>query len=98
MSAATSPGVMGLSLSSARTSMGSDLPALEVDPRIDQRVDEVRDQVHHQPDEREDVERREHDRIVAVDDALEAKQPQTVQREDGLDQQRAGEERADECP
>ncbi len=59
-------------------------------------VGEVGDQVHHQPEQREDVERREHHRIVAVEHRLEAEQPQPVEREDRLDQQRAGEEGADE--
>src|SRR5690348_8866307 len=43
----------------------SDLPRLEVDPRIDPGVGEVGDQVHHDADEREDVERREYDGVVA---------------------------------
>ena len=42
-----------------------------------------------QPDQREDVERAEHDRVVAVDRRLEAEQAEPVEREDHLDQQRA---------
>src|SRR5690606_38624794 len=94
-SAAVSLGAIGFSLSSVRISIGSDLPALEVDPRIDQCVDEVRDPGHHQTDEREDIERCEYDRIVAVDDAFEAEQPEAIQRKDGYDQQRAAEEGGD---
>src|SRR2546427_1588602 len=74
----------------------SDLPGLEVDPRIDPGIGEVRDEVHDQPDKGEDVERREHHRIVAVEHALEAEQAEPVEREDRLDQQRAGKERMDE--
>src|SRR5438093_12676958 len=70
----------------------SDLPRLEVDARIDQRVAEVRDQVHQQPDQRQDVKRRENHRVVAVEHALETEQAKAVEREDGLDQQRAGKE------
>ena len=76
----------------------SDLPRLEIDARIDPGVGEVGDQVHHQPDQREDVERREHHRIVAVEHALEAEQPEPVEREDRLDQQRAGEEACTNAP
>src|SRR6185369_3906670 len=70
----------------------SDLPRFEVDARIDPGIGEIGDQIYHHADEREDVERGEHHRIVAVQDAFEAEQAQPVEREDGLDQQRAGEE------
>src|SRR5580704_8387371 len=74
----------------------SDLPRLEIDARIDPGIGQVGDQIHDQADESENVEIGEHHRIVAVEHAFEAQQPETVQREYGLDQQRAGEECADE--
>src|ERR1700730_5297289 len=63
----------------------SHLPRLEVDARIDPGVGEVGNQVHQQSDQRHDVERGEHDGIVAVEHALEAEQADAVEREDGLD-------------
>ncbi len=48
------------------------------------------------PSSAEDIERREHHRIVAVDDALESEQADSIKRKDHLDQQRAGEERVHE--
>src|SRR6516164_643650 len=74
----------------------SHLPRLEIDPRIDPGIGQVGDQVHDQADQGEDVEIGEHHRVVAVEHAFEAEQPQTVQREDRLDQQGAGEECGDE--
>src|SRR4029079_14793471 len=73
-------------------SFTSHLPRLEIDARIDPGIGEVGDQVHDQADEREDVEIGEHDRVVAVEHAFEAQQPEAVEREDGLDEQRTGEE------
>src|SRR5580692_8506740 len=73
----------------------SDLPRLEIDARIDPRIGQVGNQVHDQADEGENVEIGEHHRIVAVEHAFEAEQPEAVEREYGLDQQRAGKERAD---
>src|SRR6478752_9946094 len=70
----------------------SHLPRLEIDPRIDPGVGEVGDQVHDDADEREDVERGEHDRVVAVEYAFEAQHAEPVERKDRLDQQRAGKE------
>src|SRR5262245_2420200 len=70
----------------------SDLPRLEVDARIDPRVGKVGNQIHDHADKREDIECGEHDRIVAIEHALEAKQPKTVERENRFDQQRAREE------
>src|SRR6266545_3838557 len=70
----------------------SNLPGLEVDTRIDPGIGEVGDQIHREPDERKDIERCEHHRVVAVQDALEAEQAEPVERENRLDQERAGEE------
>src|SRR5580700_8073759 len=74
----------------------SDLPRLEIDARIDPGIGQVGDQIHDQADEGENVEIGEHHRIIAIEHAFEAEQPQPVEREYGLDQQRAGKERADE--
>src|SRR5437763_12399423 len=71
----------------------SDLPSFEIDARIDPRIGEIGDQVHEQPDQRKNVKRGEHHGIVAVEHALEAEQAEPIEREDDLDQQRAGEER-----
>src|SRR4051794_24411438 len=76
--------------------MASGLPRVKVDAGVDPRVGEVRDEVHHQADEGEDVEVREHHRVVAVDDRLEGEEPEPVEGEDGLDEQRSGEEGVDE--
>src|SRR5262249_12047815 len=70
----------------------SNLPRLEIDPRIDPRVSEVRDQVHHHSDERKNIQRGEHHRVVAVENAFKAEQPQPIKRKNCLDQQRACEE------
>src|SRR5690606_30297595 len=56
-----------------------------------------RDKVHDEPEQREDEERREDHRIIAIDDGLEAQKPKSVEREDGLDKEGAAEEGADEC-
>ena len=61
---------------------------LEIDARIDHRVQHVADDLHQQPEQREDVERAEHHRIVALDRRLEAEQAEAVQRKDDLHQQR----------
>src|SRR6266404_7843685 len=74
----------------------SHLPRLEVDARINPGVSEVGQQVHHQPDQRHDVERGEYHRVIAVEHALEAEQPDAVEREYGLDQERAGKKRVHE--
>src|ERR1700680_1959985 len=74
----------------------SHLPGLEVDARIDPGIGEIGDQIDHEADERQNIEVREHDRIVAVEHALEAEQAEAVEREDRLDQQRSGEEGAHE--
>src|SRR3984893_743815 len=91
-----SGGGAGSGASMAVRSSTSDLPGLEVDARIDPGIGEVGDQVHHEPEQGEDKERREHHRIVAVEQALEAEQAETVERKDRLDQERAGEEGANE--
>ena len=73
-----------------------DLAPLEVDARIDAGVGEVRDEVHHQPDQGEDVDVGEDDGVVARDDGLVGHAAEAIEREDVLDEQRAGEEGADE--
>src|SRR6516164_10777524 len=70
----------------------SDLPRLEIDARINPGVGEVGDQVHQKPHQRQDVERGEHHRVITVEHALEAEQPDAVEGKDRLDQQRAGKE------
>src|SRR5262249_21468785 len=70
----------------------SDLPGLEVDARVDEGISEVGNQGHHEPDQRQDIEVREYHRIVAVEHAFEAEEAHSVEREDGLDQERTGEE------
>ena len=62
--------------------------------RIDH-IAEIGDQLGR-GDQREQVQRAEHDRIVAPHDRLVRQQPEAVEREQRLDQQAAGEERADE--
>src|SRR3984885_11299878 len=91
-------GSAGPSTSSTRVvfSSPSALPRFEIDARIDPGIGQVGDQIHDQADEGENIEIGEHHRIVAVEHAFEAEQAQTVEREYGLDQQRAGKERADE--
>src|SRR3954470_19836523 len=44
-----------------------DLSTLEIDPRISEDVHQVTDQIEDQADQREEVERSEHHRIVTVD-------------------------------
>src|SRR5262249_4113678 len=70
----------------------SDLPRFEVDTRIDPRVCKIGDQVHDHTDKRENIKGGEHNRIIAVENALEPKQYETIERENGLDQQRTREE------
>src|SRR5580704_1729907 len=91
-------GSRGPSMSSRMVvlSSTSDLPRLEIDAGIDPGIDQVGNQIHDQADESKNVEIGEHHRIVAVEHALEAQQPEAVEREYRLDQQRAGKERADE--
>src|SRR3984957_5658492 len=93
--AAGSRGVSTLSSMVVLTST-SDLPRLEIDARIDPSIGQVGNQVHDQADEGENIEIGEHHRIVAVEHAFKAEQAQPVERENRLDQQRAGEECADE--
>src|ERR1700733_307591 len=80
--------------SSALTST-SHLPRLEVDARINPGVGQIGNQIHDKADEGENVEIGEHHRIIAVEHALEAQQSETVERENGFDQKRAGEKGAD---
>src|SRR3981081_1991463 len=74
----------------------SHLPGLEIDARIDPGISEIGDQIHHEADQRENIEIGEYHRIVAVEHALEAQQPEPVEREDGLDQKRSAEKSAHE--
>src|SRR5262249_34935213 len=74
----------------------SNLPRLEVDARIDPCVGEIGYQVHEHADERENIQRGEHHRIVAIQDTLKAEQPQAIERENGFDEQRTGKERVHE--
>src|ERR1700733_2296328 len=74
----------------------SHLSGFKVDAWVDPRVGEVGDQAHDQSDQRKYVKIGEDHRIIAVEYALETEQTESVQREDRLDQQRAGEEGADE--
>src|SRR5262249_41001398 len=83
-------------LSSMRVSKASDLPRLEVDARIDQCIDKIGHQVNDEPEQRKNVERGKYDRIVAINHALEAQEPQAIERENRLDQQRTREESVDE--
>src|SRR4029079_3321903 len=64
-------GVGAVSLTRAST---LDLPRLEIDPRIDPGVGEIGDQVHHETDQRKNIERGEHHRIIAVEHAFKSKQ------------------------
>src|SRR5262245_56898936 len=54
-------------------------PAGEIDTRVDGDVGEVANEGQKQSDDRVDVERAEHDRIVAIDRRLEAKEPEPVE-------------------
>src|ERR1700731_4080324 len=74
----------------------SDLPRLEIDAGIDPGIGQIGNQVHDQADESKNVEIGEIHQKVAIEQTFEAKQAQPVERENRLDQQRAGKERADE--
>src|SRR5690348_4284836 len=78
-----------------RASM-SRLARAEVDPWIDERIGQVGNQSDHEADECKDIEVREHDRVVAVEHALEAQQPEPVERENRLDQEGTGEKGVNE--
>src|SRR5579871_5820688 len=82
--------LIGVSLNGVRAST-SHLPRLEIDARIDPSIAQIGDQVHGETDQREDVKIGEYHRIVAVEHALEAQVAEAIEREDGLDQQRATE-------
>src|SRR3546814_19232738 len=73
-------------------SLISDLPALEVDAGIDDGVHDVADDHHQQAEQREEIERAEHDRIVPVQRGLEAEEDEAVPRKDHLDQQRTADQ------
>ena len=70
--------------------------SLEVDARVDDRIGQVADQLHDQPQQREEIERGEHDRVIAGQRRLVSEQPEPVERKDYLSQQRAGEQNADD--
>src|SRR5277367_1789815 len=70
----------------------SHLSRFEIDARIDPGIGEVGNQIYDEANQRENIEIGEHHRIIAVEHAFEAQQPEAVQRENGLDQKRAGEE------
>src|SRR4051812_23127782 len=70
----------------------SNLPRLKVDARVDPGVGEVGQEIHRKPDQRENIERGKHHRIVTIEHAFKAEQTKAIEREDGFDQQRAGEE------
>src|SRR5581483_12234416 len=74
----------------------SDLPRLEIDPRIDPHIGEIGDQTDHEAEQHKNIECAEHHGIVAIEHAFKRQQPEAVEREDGLDQERAGEEGVDE--
>src|SRR5262249_54466617 len=78
-------------LTPARAST-SNLPRLEVDARIDPRVSEIGYQVHDHANERENIERGEYHRIVTIQNTFKAKQAKPIERENGFDEQRTGEE------
>ena len=72
------------------------MPALEVDPGVDNGVHHVADDLHHQTQQREDVQRAEHDGIIPLNGRLKPEQAQSVKRKHDFHQQRRGEQDADE--
>src|SRR5271154_1431626 len=74
----------------------SDLTYMWIDPRINPHIGQIGDQVDHETQQAENKKRAEHHRIVAVEHAFKREQAEAVEREDGLDQERAGEKRVDE--
>jgi hypothetical protein len=52
-------------------------PCGEVDPGIDHHVGQIADQFQQKPDQGEDIEGGEHDRVVAVDRRLETEEAET---------------------
>src|SRR5579872_3841972 len=66
----------GVASGAATTAL--DLSTLKIDPRIGHDVHEIADQVEQQAEQREEVERTEHHRIVAVDRGFEAQQAEPV--------------------
>src|SRR4051812_9464804 len=58
---------------------------LEIDSRVDHVVHQIADDPHDEAEQSEDVERAEHDRVVAVDERLESQQTEPIEREDHLD-------------
>src|SRR5690348_10231768 len=94
-------GVRSCSSADGPSSTGSRLGGasgglIKPDTRVHPDVAEVADQFGHKANQREEVKRSEHDRVVAADDALVTQKAETVEGEQRFDQQRTGEERADE--
>src|SRR5437588_10941342 len=89
-SASISGGGAGSWILTLVRSSTSHLPRLEIDARIDPRVGEIGDQRHQQTDQRKDVKRREHHRIIAVEHTLEPEQAQAGRPNASLAQPRAG--------
>src|SRR6476660_2383199 len=69
-----------------------DLARLEIDPRIDPRIGEVGKEIHEKTEQRKYEQIGKDDGVVAIDDRLEREQAQSVERKNGLDQKRTGEE------
>src|SRR6516162_2088228 len=65
----------------------SRLARREIDAWIDKRVGQIGDQSDHKADERKDIEVRENDRVVAIEHALEAQEPKSIERENRLNQE-----------
>src|SRR3990172_5068830 len=81
---------------SVGASMRSHLARLEIDARIHPGIGEIGDEADDEAEQREDVDRGEPPRIVAVHHGFEAEQAKPIQREDRLDQEGAGKEGPDE--
>lgn len=54
-------------------------PRFKIDARIDHHIDNITHQMHDQRDQRKDIQRPQNDRIITVNNALIAQQPQTIQ-------------------
>ncbi len=50
------------------------LPPLKINARIDQRIGQVTDQMDHQPQQREEIQRGKHNRVIPVHNRLETEQ------------------------
>src|SRR5271169_4277090 len=74
----------------------SNLPRLEIDPRIDPSVGEVGEEIHDQADKGKDIERAKHNGIVTLDQRIVGEIAEPIERKYLFDQQRAREKGADE--